>query len=109
MATKKKNTTLHALIEVKVRPQKSRGYHLMAERIAKHDQVKNVYLMSGVYDLLISVEGETLEEISNFVSERLAPIEHVQSTITHFVLKKYKENGKLFTSDDELERVAVSL
>jgi DNA-binding Lrp family transcriptional regulator len=102
-------SVLHALIEVKVRPQKARGYHMMAQRIAKHHQVQNVYLMSGVYDLLISVEGETLEEISNFVSDKLAPIEHVQSTITHFVLKKYKENGKLLTSDDELERLAVSL
>ena len=82
-----------ALIEVKVTPQRGQGFDRIAERIYKFDEVKSVYLMSGGFDLTVIIEGKTLKEVANFVSSKLAPMESVLSTGTHFVLKKYKEHG----------------
>lgn len=82
-----------ALIEVKVTPQRGQGFDRIAERIYRFDEVKSVYLMSGGFDLTVIIEGKTLKEVANFVSSKLAPMEYVLSTATHFVLKKYKEHG----------------
>ena len=82
-----------ALIEVKVTPQARSGFDSFADRIAQFDEVKAVYLMSGTYDLSIRLEGKTLREISSFVGEKLSSIEGVTSTATHFIMKRYKEDG----------------
>ena len=82
-----------AYIEVKVTPQFGKGFDQIAERFYQYEQVKSVYLMSGAYDLALTVEGSTLTQVALFVAEKLAPMDTVISTATHFVLKKYKENG----------------
>ena len=82
-----------ALIEVKVTPQRGQGFDKIAERIYKFDEVEAVYLMSGGFDLTVVIHGKTMREVATFVSERLAPMDAVLSTATHFVLKKYKEHG----------------
>lgn len=82
-----------ALIEVKVTPQRGQGFERIAERIYKFDEVETVYLMSGGFDLTVMIEGKNMQEISNFVWNKLAPLESVTSTATYFVLKKYKEHG----------------
>ena len=82
-----------ALIEVKVTPQARSGFDSFADRIAQFDEVKAVYLMSGTYDLAILLEGKTLREISSFVGEKLSSIDGVTSTATHFIMKRYKEDG----------------
>jgi len=82
-----------ALIEVKVTPQRGMGFDKIAERIYLFDEVKAVYLMSGGFDLTVILEGKTLREVALFVSEKLAPLDSVLSTATHFVLKKYKDHG----------------
>ena len=92
-----------ALIEVKVTPQRGQGFDKIAERIYKFDEVESVYLMSGGYDLTVIIRGKSMKEVSRFVFEKLAPMESIQSTATHFVLKKYKDQGLVmqFESDDE--------
>ncbi len=82
-----------AFIEVKVTPQFGKGFDQIAERFYQYEQVKSVYLMSGAYDLALTVQGSTLTQVALFVAEKLAPMDTVISTATHFVLKKYKENG----------------
>ncbi len=82
-----------AIIEVKVTPQRGRGFDKIAERIYRFDEVSAVYLVSGGFDLAITVEGKSMREVASFVSDKLAPLEAVLSTSTNFVLKKYKENG----------------
>ena len=82
-----------ALIEVKVTPQRGQGFEKIAERIYKFDEVETVYLMSGGFDLTVMIVGKNMQEISNFVWNKLAPLESVTSTATYFVLKKYKEHG----------------
>ena len=82
-----------ALIEVKVTPQRGQGFDHIAERIYNYPEVKAVYLISGGYDLLVTLEEKTLREISNFVSDKLSTLESVLSTATHFILKKYKDHG----------------
>lgn len=82
-----------AWIEVKVAPQRGRGFEKIAERIYRFDEVESVYLMSGSFDLAVLIEGKTMKEVANFVSSKLAPLESVLSTSTNFVLKKYKEHG----------------
>lgn len=82
-----------AIIEVKVTPQRGRGFDKIAERIYRFEEVNAVYLVSGSFDLAIIVEGKSMREAASFVSEKLAPLEAVLSTSTNFVLKKYKENG----------------
>lgn len=82
-----------AIIEVKVTPQRGQGFDKIAERIYKFDEVTAVYLISGNYDLIVILEGKSMREIANFVSEKLSPLEAILSTSTNFVLKKYKEHG----------------
>lgn len=82
-----------ALIEVKVTPQRGEGFEKIAERIYKFEEVETVYLMSGKFDLTLMVVGKSMQEISNFVWNKLAPLDYVTSTETYFVLKKYKEHG----------------
>lgn len=93
-----------AMIELKVSPQFGKGFDEIAERCYQYDQVKNVFLMSGGYDLALTVEGKTLTDVALFVSEKLAPMDQVLSTATHFVLRKYKEDGILLGGKAEDER-----
>ena len=87
-----------ALIEVRITPQRGKGYDNIAERIYKYPDVNSVYLISGGYDLLVTVDGKTLKSVSSFVNEKLATIEGVLSTATHFILKKYKDHGTILLS-----------
>ena len=93
-----------ALIEVKVTPQRDVGFDAIAERIFRFPQAYTVYLLSGTFDLLVIVTGKSIHEVANFVSQKLAPIEGVQSTVTHFMLKKYKEDGEILGAKEELKR-----
>lgn len=85
-----------AIIEIKVTPQKERGFDRIAERIYNYPEVQSVYLISGSYDLAVTIEGKTMREVAFFVSGKLAPIDGVLSTATHFVLRKYKDRGVVF-------------
>lgn len=98
-----------ALIEVKVTPQRGEGFDKVAERIYKYPQVKSVYLMSGGFDLTVIIEGKTMKEVALFVAEKLAPMESVLSTATHFVLKKYKDEGVIFEEKGKDERQVITL
>lgn len=98
-----------ALIEVKVTPQRDVGYDAIAERIYRFPQARTVFLVSGTYDLLIVVTGKTMQEVADFVAQKLAPVEGVQSTITHFLLKRYKEDGEILTEKEEVKRQQVVL
>lgn len=97
-----------ALIEVQITPERGRGFEGIAERIYLYPQVKSVYLMSGAYDLLVEVEGTNLKEVASFVSDRLSPIESVLSTKTHFILKKYKQDGIIFEEHEDDRRLIIS-
>lgn len=97
-----------ALIEVKVTPQRGEGFDKIAERIYRFDEVKAVYLMSGGFDLTVIVEGKTLKDVALFVSQKLATLDSVLSTSTHFVLKKYKDHGIPFEEFKKDERMVVS-
>lgn len=92
---------VQALIEVRVTPQKSRGFDAIAEEIYRFDEVKSVYLMSGGFDLAVFVEGKTLKDVAMFVSERLSSLDTVVSTATHFILKQYKSEGVIFEEGEE--------
>lgn len=98
---------VEALIEVKVTPQRGAGFDAIAQEIAEHEEVKNLYLMSGGYDLAVIVEGKSLKSVSRFVSERISTYESVLSTATHFILKKYKVEGALITKSEREERIAI--
>ncbi len=87
--------TVWALIEVKVQPQRKVGFDSVAERIYRFPQARSVYLVSGTYDLAVLVEGKTMHEVANFVSEKLAPLDGIQGVVTHFGLKRYKEDGEI--------------
>lgn len=100
--------TVRAVIEVKITPEREGGFNRLAERIAKYGEVHSCYLMSGGYDLLVVVEGKNLREVATFVSEKLATIQGVVSTGTHFMLKPYKEQGVLMKPERNEERLAVS-
>ncbi|NGZ75890.1 Lrp/AsnC family transcriptional regulator [Saccharibacillus alkalitolerans] len=97
-----------ALIEVQITPERGRGFEGIAERIYLYPQVKSVFLMSGAYDLLVEVDGLSLKEVASFVSDKLSPIESVLSTKTHFILKKYKQNGIIFEEHEEDRRLMIS-
>lgn len=97
-----------ALIEVRVTPQRGEGFDHMAERIYKYPEVQSVYLISGGFDLLITLEGKTLREVSSFVSDKLSTLESVLSTATHFILKKYKDHGTIMTKKYEDERMKIT-
>ena len=100
--------TVRAVIEVKITPERGGGFDRLAERIAKYNEVISCYLMSGGYDLLVVVEGKNLREVASFVSEKLATIQGVVSTATHFMLKPYKEQGVLMNLEPTEERLAVT-
>lgn len=93
-----------ALIEVRITPQRDVGFDAIAERIYQFPEVYSAYLVSGTYDLAILVKGKNMQEISSFVTEKLAPLERVQSTVTHFFLKRYKESGETFQLPKETNR-----
>ena len=98
-----------ALIEVKVTPQRGEGFDKVAERIYQFPEVKACYLMSGGFDLTVIIEGKTMKEVALFVAEKLAPLESVLSTGTHFVLKKYKDEGTIFEDKPKDDREVVVL
>ncbi len=97
-----------ALIEVKVTPQRGRGFDNIAERIYNYPEVKAVYLISGGYDLLVILEEKTLKEIANFVSDKLSTLDSVLSTATHFILKKYKDHGTILNREVKDEREVIT-
>ncbi len=98
-----------ALIDLRVTPQRGEGFDKIAERIYKYPQVKSLYLMSGAYDLGVTIEGRTMKEVALFVAEKLAPMDSVISTATHFVLKKYKEEGIVFEENEKDTRQVITL
>ncbi len=93
-----------ALIDIKVIPKKDKGFEEIAEQVAQFKEVESVMLMSGGYDLSVMVSGKTLQDVAMFVSHKLSPLDDVQSTTTHFVLKRYKENGIPFSAERKDER-----
>lgn len=96
-----------ALIEVKVTPQRGMGYDKLAERIYQYPEVSSIYLMSGAFDFTVIIEGKNMKEVAKFVSDKLAPLESVLSTATHFVLKKYKEHGSILSEKKQDERELI--
>ncbi|MGO8677260.1 MAG: Lrp/AsnC family transcriptional regulator [Limisphaerales bacterium] len=100
--------TVTAVIEVKVTPRREGGFDTIAERVGRFPEVRSAYLMSGPYDLLLFVEGKNLREVAGFVSERLAALEGVLSTSTHFMLKTYKRLGVLMHQDHSDERLTIT-
>ena len=99
---------VNALIEVRVTPQRGQGFDSIAERIYKYPEVHAVYLISGGYDLLVTLEGKSLKEISSFVSDKLSTLDSVLSTATHFILKKYKDHGTVLTKKKVDEREIIT-
>jgi len=99
---------VRALIEVNITPQKDVGFDRVAERIYSFPEVSSCYLISGTYDLLLIVEGKDLHTVSRFVAEKLSPLENVKGTTTHFLLKKYKEDGVILKHREENKRIAIS-
>ncbi|MFH1519794.1 MAG: Lrp/AsnC family transcriptional regulator [Candidatus Omnitrophota bacterium] len=97
-----------ALIEVKVAPQKDVGFDMVAQRIYRFPEVKNCYLLSGTYDLLLEVCGKDIQTVASFVSEKLAPLSSVRGTATHFMLKKYKEDGVVLVKDEKNKRLPIT-
>lgn len=97
-----------ALIEVKMAPERGRGFDALADRIQHFPEVKSVMLVSGAYDLLIEIEGRSLREVAGFVSEKLSTLDKVLSTATHFILKKYKQDGVIFESPEDDRRIQVT-
>lgn len=97
-----------ALIEVRVTPQRGQGFDNIAERIYNYPEVNAVYLISGGYDLLVTLEGKSLKEVSSFVSQKLSTLETVLSTATHFILKKYKDHGTVLCKKYEDERELIT-
>ena len=95
--------SVSAMIEVKLTPQKDKGFDRVAEKIYNYPEVKAVYLMSGAYDLSVLIEGKTMKEVAFFVSQKLAPLDAVISTATHFVLHKYKDTGVLYDQNADID------
>lgn len=98
-----------ALIDLRITPQRGEGFDKVAERIYKYPQVKSLYLMSGAYDLSVTIEGRSMKEVALFVAQKLAPMDSIISTATHFVLKKYKEEGIVFEDDEKDTRQVITL
>jgi DNA-binding Lrp family transcriptional regulator len=103
------NEQVWALIEVRIMPQRDVGFSAVAERIYRFPQARTVYLVSGTYDLLVIVTGKTMMEVADFVSQRLAPIEGVLGTNTHFMLKRYKEDCEILVGGEEVKRQPIVL
>jgi DNA-binding Lrp family transcriptional regulator len=102
------DASVRALIEVNITPQKDLGFDKIAERIYSFPEVASCYLVSGTYDLLLIVEGKDLHTVARFVAEKLAPLENIRGTATHFLLKKYKEDGVVLKHKEENKRIAIS-
>ncbi|MDD3898274.1 MAG: Lrp/AsnC family transcriptional regulator [Syntrophomonadaceae bacterium] len=102
------NDGVTAMIDVKVTPEREVGFHNVAERICRFPEVRCVYLMSGTYDLSVTVTGETMQDVARFVSHKLSTLDQVQSTTTHFVLKRYKQDNFVFEDPQEDKRLVVS-
>ena len=105
---KTKSEKVTALIEVRVTPQRGQGFDKIAERIYKYPEVRSVYLISGGFDLLVTLEGKSLKEISAFVSDKLSTLDSVLSTATLFILKKYKDHGTIFDKKRADEREVIT-
>ena len=97
-----------AFIDVNATPERGSGYDRIAERIYRYPEVHSLYLISGTHDLRVVVEGKTMREVAEFVAEKLAPLEGVRGTATHFLLKKYKDDGDLFVDHEPDRRLAVT-
>ncbi|MEI4789781.1 Lrp/AsnC family transcriptional regulator [Bacillus sp. FJAT-53060] len=97
-----------AMIDVKVTPKRGVGFDDIAKRIYRFQEVESVYLMSGVYDLSVVIRGRSMSDIARFVSEKLSTLDSVVSTTTHFILKRYKHDGKVFETGDDDKRIVVS-
>ena len=95
--------SVSAMIDVKLTPQSGRGYDRVAEKIYNYPEVKSVFLMSGAFDLSVLIEGKTMKEVAFFVSQKLAPIEEVIATTTHFVLHKYKDTGVIYDQTPDVD------
>jgi len=105
---KENGSFVRALIEVSITPQKDVGFDSIAERIYSFPEVKSCYLVSGSYDLLVVVEGENIQTVANFVALKLSPMENVRGTTTHFLLKKYKEDGQILKKPNNKKRLNIS-
>ena len=97
-----------ALIEVRVTPQRGMGFDKVAERIYNYPEVESVYLISGGFDFMVTLEGKTLREVSQFVSEKLSPLDSILSTKTNFILKKYKDHGTIMAETSKDERINIA-
>ena len=97
-----------ALIEVRVTPQRGKGFDEIAERIYKYPEVNSVYLISGGYDLMVSLEGKSLKEVSSFVTNKLSTLDTVIATTTHFILKRYKDHGTIMSKHHEDQREMIT-
>lgn len=102
------DTKVRALIEVNITPQKDLGFDKIAERIYSFPEVTSCYLVSGTYDLLLIVEGKDLHSVASFIAEKLSPMENVKGVVTHFLLKKYKEDGVMLKQKEENKRINIS-
>ena len=102
------DNVVRAIIQVKVRPEREGGFNNIAKRLSRFPEVSSLYLVSGDYDLQLEVQGDTLHEVATFVSSKLATIDGVISTATHFLLKKYKESGRILHDEDEYERLKIT-
>jgi len=98
---------VRALVEVKVAPQRDVGFDAIAERIYRFPEARSVYLVSGTYDIAVLVEGSTMQEVAGFVAQKLAPLESIQGTVTHFLLKRYKEDGDILGVEERPKRVPL--
>ena len=96
------------MIEVRVTPQQDVGFDAIAEHIYQFPQVYTAYLVSGTYDLAILVKGKNMQEVSSFVTEKLAPLDKVQSTVTHFLLKRYKDSGEILELIEQIKRLPIT-
>ena len=106
--SKLSDSQVKAIIEVHIQPQSEGGFDKIARRLANFAEVDSLYLVSGGYDLQLEIQGKSLQDVAGFVSNKLAIIEGVTATATHFILKKYKEAGRLFEDGAEYERLKVS-
>jgi len=98
-----------ALIEVRLQPQREVGFDAVAERIYRFPEVRSAYLVSGMYDLAVLVTGRTMQEVAGFVSRKLSTLDLVQGTVTHFLLKRYKEDGEILDGEERPKRQPVTL
>jgi DNA-binding Lrp family transcriptional regulator len=98
-----------ALIEVRVQPQRDVGFDAIAERIYRFPEARSVYLVSGAYDLAVLVTARTMQEIASFVAQKLAPLDSVLGTVTHFLLKRYKEDGEVLQGEEKVRRLPLTL